>query len=360
MPPNASIVLLILQANIKRGKRVSTAKAFLTKDVIARDNLDIVLNARVTKLLLKGQRVTGVKFSRAGKVNLAYTRSEVILSAGAIATPQILMLSGIGSPDHLNAHGIPVRVPLWGVGNNMQSHVGVGEVIYTLKAPVAYNPVRLALNPGNYLTYLFNGDGPLSSVSGFEALGNIRTGLASANTSWPDIAINLIALHINTDGGAIYRNSVNMKPSYFNRNFNDLKLREGFTLLPSVLHPYSRGTIRLKSRNPFEPPLINANYFDDDRDVETVLQGIKKCLAIGDSPKLKKFGARLHRKPNPLCITYGQFGSDSYWRCVIRHFSYTLYHDVGTCKMGPDSDPEAVVDSRLKVYGLDNLRIGKS
>jgi choline dehydrogenase-like flavoprotein len=119
---------------------------------------------------------------------------------------------------------------------------------------------------------------------------------------------------------------------------------------------YSKGSIRLKSTNPEQKPLINANYLSDHRDVKTIFEGVKTCLALGNSPSMKKFGAQLYAKPNPACAKYEPF-SEKYWECIIRHFSYNIYHDVGTCKMGPDSDPEAVVDARLKVHGIRGLRV---
>jgi choline dehydrogenase-like flavoprotein len=146
-----------------------------------------------------------------------------------------------------------------------------------------------------------------------------------------------------------------MRDSYFN-HFRPLLYKDGFSLYPILHHPKSRGRITLKSTNPFHHPRIFANLFDDPLDVQTVISGIKFCMKLGTSPHFKKFGAKFYDKPNPACAYHTPF-SDSYWECIIRHFSYTIYHDVGTCKMGPSHDPSSVVDPRLRVHGIRSLRI---
>ena len=281
----------------------------------------------------------------------------MILSGGALADPQLLMLSGIGPAPVLHQLGIPLVKNLPGVGRNLQSHVGVGELIFTVDKPVSFNPLRLATNPINWMNYFLNGEGPLAS-SGFESSGNIRTSNALANTTWPDVTINFVGLHVNSDGGAIYRRSLNMKQSYYD-HFSPLKFKEGFTLLTTLLHPYSRGFITLKNANPFEKPRIFSGFFKDSRDVKTIIEGIKKTLELVTKKNgaFAKYGAKLYSKPNPACYPKFQPFTDDYWECITRHFTYTTYHDVGTCKMGPETDSDSVVDSRLKVHGISGLRI---
>ena len=230
----------------------------------------------------------------------AFARNEVIVSAGAIASPQLLMLSGIGPATILRKHGIPLVKNMPGVGQNLQSHVGTGELIFTVDKPVSFNPVRLVPNPVNWINYFLNGDGPLA-ISGFESAGNIRTSNALANTSWPDVTINFVGLHVNSDGGAIYRRSLNMKQSYYS-HFSPIKLKEGFTLIPALLHPYSRGFITLKDSNPFIKPLIYSGFFKDSRDTQTIVEAIKRTLElVRKSHLLRKFGTKLYSKPNPAC-----------------------------------------------------------
>ena len=181
-----------------------------------------------------------------------------------------------------------------------------------------------------------------------------RTGLDNT-TSWPDIQLNMVAVTVASDGGALYKGGLNLKDSYF-KHFESLKYKEGFSIYPILHHPRSKGRILLKSTNPFHHPRIQANFFDDPLDVKTLIYGIKFAMKLGSSPQLKKFGAKFYNKPNPACAYHVPY-SDSYWECIVRHFSYTIYHDVGTCRMGPAEDPWSVVDHELKVHGVKGLRV---
>jgi choline dehydrogenase-like flavoprotein len=165
----------------------------------------------------------------------------------------------------------------------------------------------------------------------------------------------MVALTIASDGGLVYKSGINMKDSYF-QHFESLKFKEGFSIYPILHHPRSKGRVLLRSRNPFDPPRILGNFFDDPHDVQTLIAGIKFALMMGDTPPLKKFGTKFFSKPNPACSSLGPF-SDAYWECIIRHFSYTIYHDVGTCKMGPADNPSSVVDHELRVHGVRGLRV---
>ena len=352
-----------MQTTTKRGKRFSTAKAYL-RPALKRRNIHVLLKARVSKVLLdKFNRAYGVVFTRKGTFKdetfVAKASREVVLSAGAVVSPQILMLSGIGPADELRRHKIPIKVESPGVGQNLQSQVGTGELIYTLEEPVSYNILRLFINPFPALSaYLKDGTGPLSGVSGFDALGNARITDFGSGPQWPELQLIMLALHIAIDGGLVYTNVLNMKSSYFKNNFKPLKLQEGFTLIPILHHPLSRGEIRLKSRNIRDPPAIHANYFTNGTDMQLLIEGIKLALRFGNSPQLRdQFGAKLYSKPNPNCVRFKPF-SDRYWECVARHFTYHVYHDVGTCRMGPINDPlGAVVDHQLKVHGTHGLRV---
>jgi choline dehydrogenase-like flavoprotein len=165
----------------------------------------------------------------------------------------------------------------------------------------------------------------------------------------------MVSLTLMTDGGRIYKPSLNLKDSYF-KHFEPLRNKEGFSLYPILHHPRSRGEILLRSSNPYDYPIIRPNFLDDPLDVATMIEGIKICMKIGYLPPLKKLGAKFFNKPNPFCKSYQPF-SDAYWECIIRHFTYSYYHDVGTCRMGPPDDPWSVVNHELKVYGVRGLRV---
>lgn len=175
--------------------------------------------------------------------------------------------------------------------------------------------------------------------------------------SWSTIFKSLqVAFTVGSDGGYFFKTVLNLKDSYAS-HFAPLRFKEGFTLYPVLHHPKSRGRIKLRSRDPHHYPIIEANHFDDHRDVQTLIAGIKECLKIAENPALKKFGTKFYNVPNPVCAKNNEPFSDAYWECIIRHNTYTIYHDVGTCKMGPASDPWSVVDHELRVHGVNGLRV---
>ena len=342
-----------MQTSTKRGRRFSTAKAFL-KPIKDRTNLDIVPLSVVEKILITNNVAKAVRFKRLGKVYHVKCRREVILSAGAIASPQILMLSGVGPEYHLRDFGIPVKRDL-PVGYGLQSHIGTLDLAYTVDEPTSFAVLRLFTNPLSFLQYCLFGTGPFASTSGFEGVGYLKTSAAFANESWPDLQMSFLSFTVAVDGGLFYRRIVNMQDRLYEK-FESLAFQEGFTLLPYIIHPKSKGRIKLRSRDIRDHPAIHPNHFDDPADLKTLIAGIRLGLKLGETPAFKKYGAKRHPVPNQFC-KHLPIDSDPYWECVIRHFTYTIYHDVGTCRMGPYSDPWSVVDPRLKVHGIKRLRV---
>lgn len=147
-----------------------------------------------------------------------------------------------------------------------------------------------------------------------------------------------------------------LKPEIFKRVYAPLSHTDSWSIIPTLLRPFSRGQIRLRSKNPFDHPIIDPNYFYDARDLKTLVEGAKIALTLANTPIFKKFGTRFHPIPLPTCI-HLKFLSDEYIECHARTMTQTIYHPVGTAKMGPKSDPSAVVDPRLKVYGVTGLRV---
>ena len=155
-----------------------------------------------------------------------------------------------------------------------------------------------------------------STSSGLDSVGNFRTPYASKNTSWPDVTINFLSLHVNSDAGLIYRRGLNMKSEYFEQ-FSSLKFKEGFSLIMSLLHPFSRGFIKLRSRDPFAPPLIFPKFFSDPRDMKAIIDGIKKSIRlVTHSQAFRKLGTKFFDKPNPACFPKFTPFSDDYWDCI--------------------------------------------
>lgn len=344
---------MVAQGTIRRGSRCSTAKAFL-RPVRMRKNLHIALNSHVTRLLINpsDKKVYGVEFRRNGRRQIVHAKKEVILSAGSINTPQIMMLSGIGPQEHLSSLGIPVLQNLK-VGENLQDHVAMGGLTFLVDKPVAIVQDRFQAF-GMTMYYIAKQKGPMSTLGGVEGLGFVST--KYGNKSWPDIQFHMAPASINSDNGARVKKSLGLKESLYKAVYEPIANMDSWTIMPLLLRPRSTGWVRLRSKNPFHYPLINANYFDDPFDVQTLVEGAKIAVKIAESDAFKQFNSKVHEVPFPNCRKY-PFGSDAYWECHMRTFSMTIYHPVGTCKMGPEWDKDAVVDPRLRVYGIKNLRV---
>nr|NVI72531.1 putative glucose dehydrogenase [Cucujiformia] len=313
---------MIAQGTIRRGSRCSTAKAFL-RPVRLRKNIHVALESHVTKLLINPttMRVYGVEFVRYGRKQLVLARKEVILSAGAINSPQILMLSGIGPKHQLDKFNIPVLRNL-SVGENLQDHVGMGGLTFLIDKPVSIVQDRFQAFPMT-MQYVINEKGPMTTLGGVEGLAFVNTPLG--NRSWPDIQFHMAPASINSDAGAKVRKVLGLTDQLYETVYKPIANKDVWTLMPLLLRPRSRGWVRLQSKNPFDAPLINANYFDDPFDIRTLVEGAKIAIKISESNAFKQFGSRLHRIPFPNC-RHLDFASDAYWECHIRTISMTIYH----------------------------------
>lgn len=344
---------MVAQGTIRRGSRCSTAKAFL-RPIRLRRNIHISLNSHVTRILINPttKKAYGVEFVRAGRKHVIFARKEIIMSAGSINTPQILKLSGIGPKQELMKFHIPVLKDL-PVGENLQDHVAMGGFTFLINKPVSIVQSRFQAFPMT-LAYITNAKGPMTTLGGVEGLAFVET--KYGNRSWPDIQFHMAPASINSDNGVRVRKVLGLTDRLYNTVYRPIANKDVFTLIPLLLRPKSRGWVKLQSRNPFAPPLINANYFNHPDDIKVLVEGAKIGLKIVDTPAFRQFNPRVHRIPFPNCKNF-KFGSDAYWECHIRTISMTIYHPVGTCKMGPAWDQEAVVDPRLRVYGIKSLRV---
>lgn len=346
---------MIAQGTIRRGSRCSTAKAFL-RPIRLRPNFHLALNTLVTKIEIdpKTKRAWGVEFVRGNRKQIIRARREVILSAGAINSPQILMLSGVGPRDHLNAMGIPVIKDL-PVGNNLMDHLGFGGLTFLVDKPVAILQNRIQAATAT-TEYVLNERGPLTVLGGLEGIAFVNTPYANHSLDWPDIQFHMAPASLNSDNGAQVWKILGLREDFYKEMYSPIYDRYSWTIMPLLLRPKSRGWVRLQSKNPYAAPLMNPNYFDDPLDMATMVEGAKIALRTANAKVFKQFGSRLYQKPLPNC-KHLKFLSDEYLECGIRTISMTIYHQCGTAKMGPAYDPEAVVDPRLKVYGIKGLRV---
>jgi glucose dehydrogenase (acceptor) len=346
-----------LQANTINGQRDTAFRSFLKSILNKRPNLHLMVKTRATKILIDPKRklAQGIEIVRNQKTFTVRARKEVILSAGAFSSPQLLMLSGIGPKMELNRIGVPVILDL-PVGQNMHDHLcHLGPTFITNTTGVSLNSDR-ALNLQVIADYM-KGQGELTIPGGVEALSFIKTKPGRGPTV-PDMEIIFLPGGFHSDQNSGIGKGLRLREDIYRtvyKSLEDTRI-DTFSFIPMLFHPKSIGYLTLKDKNPFHWPRFYPNYFHDEEDVETILAAIKFSLKLARTPPFKRLGARIYDTPLPNCAHH-HFGSDNYWRCSIRTLSSTLHHQVGTCKMGPINDPTAVVSPELKVHGMRNLRV---
>ncbi|XP_072022666.1 alcohol dehydrogenase [acceptor]-like [Amphiura filiformis] len=299
-------------------------------DINGGQNIDIV-----------NKRAVGIRFIQDGKEKTCRVRKEVIVSGGTIQSPQLLMLSGIGPRAHLENHGITCIADL-PVGQNLQDHIGV-----QLKADVEKRDSVHTLET----TFA-------SCNNGNEAAAFVKTG-HEPETSWPDIHIgavsNFYTFGIDEPDGF----PLNSKKFYPNMGYDMDRegryRRAGMSFIPIVLHPRSVGEITLASSDPMQPPLIDPRYLEDPLDVEVLVEGIRIAKRCTETISMKTIGTKLLTLKMP--DSHKAEFSDENLEDFVRHFAFTLFHPVGTCKMGKMEDPTTVVDPQLRVHGISGLRV---
>ena len=314
----------LFQVTIKNGRRHSAADAFL-KPILGRENLTVLTSAQATSIIFEGARAVGVSYSVGGRETRARAAREVILCGGAIASPQLLMLSGIGPGDHLRDVGVPVRADLPGVGQNLQDHLVIGIITHCLQPITLKSATRLR----SVLNYILFKRGMLTS-NGAEAGAFVSLTGGSA----PDLQYHFFP-------GAFEDHGATELPDV---GFG----RHGYSLGPVVLRPKSRGEITLHSNDPFEAPAIQPNYLSDPSDGRMLIAGLRLTRDI-----LAHRAFDAYRGPEYLPGDAVQ--TDDEWLAFTRERGETLYHPVGTCKMGVDA--MAVVDPTLRVRGVQGLRV---
>ena len=320
------------QLNTHKGLRCSTAKAYLTPATKRRPNLRIETEAFAAGLVMEGRRAVGVRYRQGGEMKTARCRAEVLLSAGAIQSPQLLQLSGIGPRALLQARGVPVLHDLPGVGENLQDHLQI-RVSYECTKPITTNDqlnswlgqARLGLE------WMLHRTGALAI--GINQGGCFMHALKDDDgtpvAETPDIQFHVATLSADMAGGQVHPYS-------------------GFTMSVCQLRPESRGHIRIRSLDPFEPPEMQPNYLSTELDRRTTVAGVKAARAIADAPAMRPYVKR-EVKPGPATA------SDADLLEFCRNNGATIFHPSGTCAMG--SGPEAVLDDRLRVRGIAGLRV---
>lgn len=341
-----------LQATINDGTRISSNVAYLYP-ITSRKNLHVKKNTQVTKLLIDAnKKVYGVRFLSQNRKAFVRATKEVILSAGAINTPQLLMLSGIGPSKHLRELGIKTIVNS-AVGFNLMDHTAPGALTFTVNSTTIKSSEILDL--ANLERYMNKLDGPVSSAGGVETIAFIDTEHPNDPDGHPDLELLHLGGSVNSD--PIFKRNFGIRDEVYNEMFaNHGEGKNSFMVFPMVLRPKSRGRIMLESINPLAKPLIIPNYFSNPYDIKISIRGIRRMIDLIDTKAFRKLNTQMLKTPLRNCMG-NKFNSDAYWECYTRHLTFTIYHHCGTAKMGPSTDKRAVVDPTLKVYGVTGLRV---
>ncbi len=321
----------VYQITTKNGWRMSAAKAFL-RPALKRANLQVLKNAHALKLKFEGTRATGVEVLLGAQTNTITARREIILCAGAVNSPQLLQLSGIGDAAHLQTLGIEARLNSPAVGRNLQDHLGINYT-YQAKIPTLNEILRPWWGKARAgVHFLARGLGPLS-LSLNQGGGFVKT---RPDLPRPDIQLYLQAI---STFHALRGTRPLLTPDPF----------PGFSLGLSTCKPTSRGEILLASPDPMAPPVIRPNAFGTDADVATMLAGVKLLRKISRQPALAEIIAN-ELAPGPHVLSDQELIDD------FRNRSGTVYHPCGTCRMGRDTST-SVVDQKLSVHGIQGLRV---
>lgn len=335
------------QATLRKGSRCSTSKAFI-EPARGRPNLHIVTYAQVTKVLFDSdKRAYGVQFDRGlRRDNVAKARKEIILSAGAVNSPQLLMLSGVGPAKHLESLGIPVVADL-PVGENLQDHIFI-PLSFTVDRDIL---PKDTFTLENYYSYFSENTGPLTKPGGIEGLAFLNTKYVNASDDWPDVEIHLL----DAPAGSIGE-QIGMTKELYDRFYAPYESQAAFSFLVTLLRPQSVGYIKLRSASPYDAPLIEPKYLTHPQDIKTLVHGLNISIAAAMAPSYKKLNTKIFETRVPGCDEYPLY-SDGYLDCFARTLTCTVYHPVGTCRMGREDDPRTVVDSQLRVKGVKGLRV---
>ena len=316
------------QMTVRDGRRCSAAVAYL-RPALARRNLTVEVNALATRIVLDATRAVGIEYRHKRRMVAARADREVILAGGVINSPQLLMLSGIGDPAELGAHGIDVHVPLPGVGKNLQDHISVGPSWTRSETGAFHAKMRIDRILRALVQAHYRGEGVASDLPG---------GIMAFLKSRPDAALPDIQLLFNAAPMTAHPYLAPFRRAY----------ADGFACRAVLLRPESRGELRLASADPAAAPRIRQNFLSTDLDRKTLRDGVRMVRAIAAQPAMQPFIAKE--------IAPGS-DADADIDALIRATGITVHHPIGTCRMGTAADPLAVVDSSLRVRGVDDLRV---
>lgn len=347
----------ILQTNTKAGLRVSSNRAYIDPIRQVRSNLHVLTNTQVSKILIDPitKKAIGVEFvgSSRGSKRQVKVSKEVILSAGAFNSPHLLMLSGIGDQTHLRDHSVETIVDLPGVGQNLMDHITPGCFHYDVNVTTILQFVN---EIGQMKDFITKGTGSYSTAVGVETITFLNTTNPQDSSLYPDLEFFEFNSGIHQYIG-IARN-FGLDPKAMGDVYQSPRgvISDSICQTVMLLRPKSHGFVRLQSNDYRDLPQIVPNYLSDRSDIQVLIKGIRLLQQLEQTDGFRRINAQLLQSTVPECLKL-QYDTDAFWECHIRHLTITVYHYSGTCKMGPDSDSMAVVDERLRVKGVQGLRV---
>ncbi|XP_013405470.1 uncharacterized protein LOC106170227 isoform X6 [Lingula anatina] len=339
------------QATVNKGVRQSTAKAFL-RPAMDRENLHISIKSHTKRVLIENKKAVGIEFIKDGTLRKVKARKEVILSAGSIGSPHILLLSGVGPKEHLRKFQIPVEADL-PVGENLEDHIMTDIATFLIDKPLSITEDKV-LSVSSFFDYLLYGKG-WHSTSGIDGIAFLKKARQPSEIV-PSLQLFMFMGHAGVTSKTDVPKLTNMAKEVFEAIHGGRAGMHGFSIFPILLHPKSRGTIRLKSTDPFEHPEIDPHYLEHPDDVKVMVEAMKLAIKVGNTTAFKKIGAQLSDRVLPSCSHHKPL-SDDYLACYIHHITLTVYHPTSTCRMGAPADAMAVVDPQLRVKGIAGLRV---
>ncbi|GAB0100505.1 hypothetical protein DMENIID0001_165550 [Sergentomyia squamirostris] len=289
-----------IQASLRDGRRCSSAKAYL-RPIANKPNFHISKKSWVTKIIINPATKTaiGVEFLKNKRRHVIKASKEVILSAGVIGSPQLLMLSGVGPASHLQSLGIPVIQDLK-VGYNLQDHMSLPGMAFLIDKPLSVRE-RDVNNPLTLIDYFFFNRGPLTIPGGSEGYAFVKIPNSTLPDDYPDIEIVLGTGGLNNDDSRSIGHLMGLPEQFYRKTYANILGKHSFSLVPVSMKSRSRGRISLRSKNPFHWPKMVHNYNQDPEDVRTLVEGAKMCVKIGESAAFRKYGARLNKTPYLGC-----------------------------------------------------------
>jgi len=319
----------LMQLTTNYGKRCSAVDAFI-EPIRNNKNLNIKLRSIVTKIIIENGKAIGVEVFEKGKINKYFANNEIIITAGTYISPKILMHSGIGDEDELKKNNIKTLVNLQGVGKNLQDHHEVPYVVSTRKGYGYFKQDKGIRKIINGIQYLLFNSGPVTSNAA-ETCAFLNPRNLEDNINPP---IKLYCVQI----------------MYTDRDTKDVKPNHGLTLTSCIMNPVARGNVKLRSSNPLDLPLINPNFFSNKEDLKLMIDSVKFARNVVKSKPLSEIVV-------DETLPGKNIESDNDLENYCKRTVKTNWHPVGTCKMGKASDPQAVLNKKLQVYGVENLRV---